>query len=204
LRLEVASRKAINYACLNFHYAKSVPNVGVAYSVFNNNNDWCGVICYGLGANQYIAKEFGLNQGQAIELLRVALNGKQEITSKALSISLKLIKKNNPLVKLIVSYADANQNHNGSIYQATNWFYIGEYAKEQGIMLNGKLIHRRSINSKYKTSKIEWLKNNIDKNAVVVIGKPKYKYIFPLDNEIKKLCEKLKKEYPKKNAVEVH
>ena len=44
---------------------------------------------------------------------------KQESTSKALAISLKLVKKHCPTVKMIVSYADEGQNHKGIIYQAT-------------------------------------------------------------------------------------
>jgi len=203
VKLEIASNKAIKYACMNFHYAKAVPNVGLAFSVFNDNNEWCGVICFGVGANQYIASEFNLEKGQVVELVRVALNGKQNKTSQALSISLKLLKKYTPLVKLVVSYADNNQNHFGTIYQATNWFYIGEYAKERGIMLNNKIIHRRSINSKYGTSKLEYLKKYIDKNAEVIIGKSKFKYVYVLDKSFTNQIEKISKSYPKQNAVVV-
>ena len=35
MRLEIASNKAIKYACLNFHYSKSVPVNTFGYSVFN-------------------------------------------------------------------------------------------------------------------------------------------------------------------------
>ena len=96
MRLEKASHKAIKYACLKFHYAKRVPVARIAYSVFNNNNEWCGVIVYGSGAGSTVAQGYGLKQGQCCELVRVALNGKQEQTSKALAISLKLIKKECP------------------------------------------------------------------------------------------------------------
>ena len=34
MRLEKASYKAIKYACLNFHYAKSIPVNTFGYSVF--------------------------------------------------------------------------------------------------------------------------------------------------------------------------
>jgi len=100
MRLEKASYKAIKYACLKFHYAKSIPVNVFGFSVFNKSNDWCGVILYGTGANNNLAKPYKLKQGQAIELVRMALNGKQESTSKALSLSLKLIKKNYLYVKL--------------------------------------------------------------------------------------------------------
>ena len=47
MRLELASNKAIKYSCLNFHYAKSVPVNTFAYSVFNDNNEWCGCVVFG-------------------------------------------------------------------------------------------------------------------------------------------------------------
>ena len=93
MRLEKASAKAIRYAILNWHYSKSVPLVQLAYAVFNSKNEWCGVICYGIGATNNIGKPYGLVQGQIVELLRMALNGKQESTTKALAISLKLLSK---------------------------------------------------------------------------------------------------------------
>ena len=93
MKLELASYKAIKYACLNFHYAKSLPVNTIGFSVFNTKNEWCGVVLYGTGANNNIANTYQLKQGQVIELVRMALNGKQESTSKTLSISLKLVKK---------------------------------------------------------------------------------------------------------------
>jgi hypothetical protein len=90
MRLEIASYKAIKYACLNFNYAKAVPVNTFGYSVFNDKNEWCGVILYGSGASNNLGKQLNLVQGQYMELVRMALNGKHESTSKALSLSLKL------------------------------------------------------------------------------------------------------------------
>ena len=50
MRLERASTKAVKFACVYFHYAKVVPVVGIAFSVFNDKNEWCGVITFGYGA----------------------------------------------------------------------------------------------------------------------------------------------------------
>ena len=201
MRLEIASNKAVKYACLNFHYAKSVPNVGLAYNVFNNLNEWCGVICYGIGATNNIAEPYNLKQGEVIELVRMALNGKQDSTTKAMAISLKLIKKNAPNVKLIVSYADSEQGHFGTIYQATNWFYSG-FSVDTNLIINGKRKHRRTLGSKYGTcSALELRKKGL--NVEVIKTKPKWKYIYPIDKSLIPLCKSLNKPYPKQ-AVEVH
>jgi len=198
MRLEKASGKAMRYACLNFHYSKSVPVIQLGYSVFNDNDEWCGVIMYSYGANPRIAKEYRLVQGQVIELVRVALNGKQECTSQALGKSLKLLKQDAPAVKLVVSFADRNHDHIGTIYQATNWFYIDERSSERGIMLKGKLTHRRSVGKRYGNTSIEWVRQNIDKNAEIILGKTKIKYIYVLDKKLLPKIKELSKPYPKK------
>jgi len=195
--LEKASGKAIRYACLNYHYSCAVPQIRLGYSVFNDNNEWCGVILYSNGANPRIAREYGLVQGQVIELVRVALNGKQEHTSQALGKSLKLLKKDAPTVKLVVSFADRNQNHIGTIYQATNWMYIDERSNERGIMLNGKLTHRRSVGKKYGNSSIEWIRQNVDKNARIVKGETKIKYVYVFDKKIFTKIKEISKPYPR-------
>ena len=38
MKLEKASKKAIEFACLNFHYSKVCPAQSLGYSVFNNKN----------------------------------------------------------------------------------------------------------------------------------------------------------------------
>ena len=205
MRLEKASTKAIKYACLNFHYAKSVPVNTFGYSVFNNKNEWCGVVLYGTGANNNLATQYNLNQGNVLELVRMALNGKQESTSKALAISLKLIKNAIPLCKLIISYADKDQNHNGIIYQATNWYYVGTSMinkKDASYIIDGKRIHGKTISDKCKRygliKNVENAKKVYKaKEIIEYVTKGKIKYIYALDKSLIPLCKSLSKEYPK-------
>jgi hypothetical protein len=199
MRLEIASSKAIKYACLNFHYAKAVPNVGIAFNVYNQNNEWCGVICYGVGATNNIASPYGLKQGQVIELLRMALNGKQESTTKALAISIKLVAKKNPNVKLLVSYADSEQGHFGTIYQATNWFYTG-YSVDTNLIVNGKREHRRTLGSRLGTCSKEKIES-MGFDVKVLKTKPKWKYVYALEKSLIPLCKSLAKPYPKPAAL---
>lgn len=210
MRLEIASNKAIKYACMNFHYAKAVPVNTFGYSVFNDKKEWCGVILYGSGANNNLAIQYNLKQGEVIELVRIALNGKHESTSKCLALSLKLIKNKIPLCKLIVSYADKDQNHFGIIYQATNWFYVGTSMQNQtdsSWIVNGKRYHGRIISDWVKLkgglnglSRKEFIQKYYDKNAVEYITKDKIKYIYPIDKSLVLLCKSLSKPYPKKTS----
>ena len=205
MRLEIASSKAIRYACMKFHYAKSVPVNTFGYSVFNDENEWCGVVLFGLGASPYVSKSIGMNQGQAAELVRMALNGKQKNVSSVLSVAIKLFKKQNPLVRILFSYADIDQNHTGVIYQATNWYFIGNVNEnvKSGYIVNGKKIHARVPNAKGVKNSIEEVRKHLDPRATEYISKGKRKYIYPLDKSLVPLCQSLAKPYPKKNAQEV-
>jgi hypothetical protein len=191
--LKKASYKAIKYACLKFHYAKTVPVVNIAFNVFNNNNEWCGVICFGGGAGCNMGKPYKLVQGRYLELNRMALNGKQESTSKALSLSIKLIKKYKPLIKLLISYADKGQNHKGIIYQATNWFFVEESESSGNeVFYKGKWVHDRVPNTLPKEIR----------NKLTYRKKPgKYKYLYPLTKDMRIICDKIKKEYIKNASI---
>lgn len=196
MRLERASTKAVKYACTNFHYAKVVPVVGIAFSVFNGKGEWCGAITFGYGASPTMGKPYGLRHGQYLELTRMALNGKQESTSKAMAIAIRLIKKFCPTVKLLISYADKGQNHKGIIYQACNWYLVDEsLSSGNEVFYKGKWVHNRvpSTLPKEQRERLTYRKKS-----------GKYKYLYPIDKKMALLCKSLSKPFPKKQAQEVH
>lgn len=202
MRLTNASTKAIEYACLNFHYSKSVPSVQYAHNVYNDKDEWCGVILYGGGANPHMAGVFGKNQGEVLELTRVALNGKQETTSQAVGMSLRKLKRENPIVQIVVSYADADQQHKGIIYQATNWIYLGlvNVGVRSAFIINGKKTHRRTIGSSGGIQSIKWIRENKDPNATEFITEGKHKYIYCFNKKERQYYLKLAQPYPKNNS----
>lgn len=199
MELRLATFTAVDYACNEFHYAKRTPLKAIAFNVYNSNKEWCGVIVYGYGANKSIAEIYDKWQGQVLELVRVALNGKQESTSQALGISLRLLKKYCPMVDMVVSYADLDQEHTGIIYQATNWIYTGETTGGQrvGVIVNGKQVHNRSIPSRGWKSNIDWIRAFVDKDAEVFITKGKHKYLYCFDKKLRKRVLKEQQPYPK-------
>ena len=204
MRLTLATYKAVKYSCLHFHYSKAIPMALCSFNIYNDREEWCGCIVYSPGANQNQGKKFGLKQGQVCELVRMALNGKQESTSRALALSIKLLRKYNPLLKLIVSYADCDQEHIGTIYQATNWIYEGLMEQNGGtpkFRIYGKVTHGRTIAQRGWKQSLEWIKQHKDPNAELVFTKGKHKYLFPLTNDIKLICKSLANPYPKHAAI---
>jgi hypothetical protein len=201
LKIDWCSYDAAKYAVQHWHYSRSLPCSKTARLGVWEDDKFIGSVVFAWGANRHLAGEYKLKMTECAELCRVALTTHTTPVSKIISIAVKMLRREMPGIRLIVSYADMNHGHVGKIYQASNWLYVGETGHEAGIMLNGKLTHRRTINSKYGTSTIEWLHEHVDPRAGRVEGKPKFKYLLPLDDEIAERTKKLAQTYPKLRAT---
>lgn len=201
MKLAVANTEAIKYACRTWHYSKSVPQNVFGYSVLEGET-FCGVIVYAYGTNRHIGIPYGLKQGQAIELVRVALNGRQSSTSKAIAISLRLLRKFLPAARLVVSYADLDQGHIGTVYQASNWTYVGLVQENlrMGFKINGKKVHSRNVGRWGFKQSLASVKENLDANASEIYTRGKHKYLYPLTVDMVKLCKEIGKPFPKKEG----
>lgn len=198
--LKRASPDVVRYACMNFHYAKAVPSAQYAYNVYNEGDEWCGVIIFGSGATPNLASAVGLKPGEVLELVRVALNGKQSCTSECVAAALKRIHNDAPQIKMIVSFADMDQAHFGTIYQATNWIYIGDTERDErgAFIIHGKKMHPKSVYSKGWKQSLPWLREHVDPNAVEFKTKGKRKYIWVFDKKQRKQWREKGLPYPKK------
>ena len=147
--------------------------------------------CFWRGANNNLAKNFGKNSGEVLELERVALNSKQEFTSQAVAMALKQLHKDDPLCKIVVSYSDHRQRHLGTIYQATNWIYLGlTITSDTQYFYNGKWTHERSINALPNRAQ---LKKTLPKRE----NSNKFKYVFCFDKRERKKYLSIALPYPK-------
>src|SRR5699024_7572891 len=132
------------------------------------------------------------------ELTRVALNSHDHFVSEILAQAIHFLKKNSPNLKLIVSYADSEQEHKGGIYQATNWLYLGKTKGSIEFIINGKRVHSKTINSKYGrgSQNVQWLRNHVDPKAEKYHTQGKHKYVFPLNKKARKKLLPFNKKYP--------
>lgn len=151
LKIDYCAYQASEYAVLNWHYSHAMPaGKLVKYGVWEND-EFVGTVIYGRGANQYLPQHLGVKITECCELVRVALKEHKTPTTKIVAITLKLLRRDNPDLKVVYSYADiTNQNHQGIIYRAGNWKYHGVRESKGGhFLVDGKLVHNRSLNSKY-------------------------------------------------------
>ena len=154
-----------------------------------------GVVIFSPGATSQLGAPYGLTQIQCTELVRIALRRHKIEVSRIVSIALRFLKKHAPGIRLIVSFADPMQGHHGGVYQAGNWVYSGKSSSTKVFRVNGKMIHPRSLGaSDFKKGQ----KKKLPANAEVVIAPGKHRYLMPLDDEMRKQIDPLRKPYPKR------
>ena len=104
--------------------------------------------------------------------------------------------KQNTDIEVIVSYADLEQGHEGVIYKASNFYYLGQSGGGQVLMVDGKKYHARSLNQKEKpygrALKRRWDNKDghnfweSEQDMHFVKTKPKNIYVYYLSKKVKK------------------
>jgi len=199
-RMDWCTYEAAKYACEHWHYSRALPAGPTVKLGVWEQEKFVGVVIYSHGANQHVGSPYELSQQEAVELTRVALRKHETPVSKILAISLRMLKKKCPNLRLVISYADADQNHHGGIYQATGWVYTGlkKTNSRTAFIINGKKTHPRSIACKGVKQSIQEVRKHLDKNATEFFSLGKHKYLMPLDAEMRNRVEKLRQPYPKR------
>ena len=201
LKLDWCSYEAAKWAVEHWHYSGDLPaGKSVKVGVWEDEK-FSGAVIFSLGANNHIGRPYKLTQEECCELTRIALNKHNTPTSHILSIAIKMLGRQSPGLRLIVSYADANQGHFGTLYQATNWIFVGDIESYGGQMINGMIVHRKTVYSRYGRQDIEWLRSHVAPDAHYVKVLPKHKYLYPLDAAMRAQIAPLAKPYPKRAVV---
>ncbi|MEM8995940.1 MAG: protein Mom [Acidobacteriota bacterium] len=200
LRLDFCSHQAAKHAVMRWHYSRAMPAAKLVRIGVWEDGRFSGVILYGSGANRHLASPFGLEPTEACELVRVALAPARKYpTSRCLAISLKMLRRQSPGLRLIVSYADTKEGHLGVIYQATNWIYLGA-GTQPYLKIRGKIEHPRSLYERYGRGgqQLGWLRKHVDPNAERVEMPAKLKYVYCLDRSLRPTLEAAAQPYPKR------
>lgn len=208
LYLAPCSREAALWAVRAYHYSRTLPAGRLVCVGVWENGRFIGAVIFGRGASSEIASPFGLQQSEICELCRVALGPHVTPTSRILALAVKLLRKQSPNLRLIISFADpmqrgpSGQPHDGTIYRACGWWFIGMTNAESLIRLKGRLFHPRTISSRYKTRSIDWLRAHVAADTAHVRTIPKFRYALPLDAAMREQLAPRVQPYPKALVVE--
>jgi hypothetical protein len=191
LRIDWATHEAAKYACEKWHYSGCIPKSKLAKLGVWEKAVFKGVIIYGVGATADLVKSYGLKQNEGCELVRIALRAHEAPVSRIMAISLKMLKASFPNLRLVVSFADPEQGHHGGVYQAANWVLAGMTQASDEYIYKGKRWQGRSFRNSHRG-----MERHPD--VTVVKGSRKYRYLMPLDAEMRERIAPLAKPYPKR------
>lgn len=194
------SMDAAKHAVMNWHYSRRMPSGRLVKFGVWENEQFIGVVLFGRGANDRMLQPYGLKQSEGCELVRVALREHDAPVSQIVAEALRQLKRTNPGLRLVVSYADPSHGHHGGIYQAGNWLYLGEADETREFMVRGKQVHERTVSSWVRThensqtrhkrsdeSRENWLRRVYDPKAHMVYVRGKHRYVMPLDKQMRRL-----------------
>jgi len=167
---------------LQNHYLHSLPGgTKLSLGIFLNAR-LLGALTFGVGPYLGYKIVNGACPDDMVTLTRLWLSDKlpSNSESKVLGIALRSLKRDTSL-KFILAYSDPSAGHLGTIYQASNWLYIGlSSATPLYEIGDGILHHSRSLAHRLGTHSIRYLSSQgIDVKTVP--QSPKHRYVYFLD-----------------------
>jgi hypothetical protein len=203
-RVDVNTAKKIihQYEWLGTMGAGTVRNYGIFFGMF-----CAGVTCYACsGAVAVLAKTFRVETGQLSYLTRGACVhwAPKGTNSKLISHSCRMEREHG--IKIVVAFADSDAGEVGTVYQASNWTYIGksETGWKQFVSAQGKiwswnaLCSYARINKKTTAAVIDGL---LTRGWRMQMSNPKGRYVYILDRAdrgLVDLVDSMRQPYPKR------
>lgn len=150
----IPSKVANEFVKKNHYSGKVVPNSTLHFGAFLDEK-LHGVLSYGtsMDKRKILPLVSGTLWNEMLELNRMAFDNylPKNSESRCISISIKLIKKNAPHIKWILSYSDGTQCGDGTIYRASGFYLTGIKENKTILEWNGKIIADKTLNnSNYK------------------------------------------------------
>lgn len=209
--VKVIPSKIANDFVKKHHYSKKVVNNSKLHFGAFLDNQLHGVMSFGSPLDKRKVIHLVVNKNgntvpwnDMLELNRMAFDEylPKNSESRCISIAIKLIKKNAPNIKWILSFADAQQCGDGTIYRASGFKLTGfssgamwELPTELAKLNNGKVAHRMKIQdkcsviSKYILSQTNGknltMKKYVEKFGGRLLEGYNIRYIYILDNNYK-------------------
>ena len=191
------------------HYTHKWTSCSVAYGVYTKDyvestffggfdSRLIGVLVYGnaVGRNSSTSITPLLTNDNVFELTRLWIEDGHgsNIESYCIAESFRLLNMEFPQIKCILSYADSEVGHAGTIYQATGFLYQGDNYVDIALMPNYSVsligppnydwIHSRNVYGRWKTHNVDKLKERIGKTFWRKRESGKHRYIKFISNKI--------------------
>ena len=202
LKLDWCSYEAAKYAVEHWHYSRRMPAGKLVTIGVWEGGHFIGAVAFGRGGNNRIGAPFGLTQTEVAELVRIALTRHSAPVSRIASIAVKMLCRQSPGLRLLVSYADPEEGHHGGIYQAMGWIYAGSSVPQRAVRVEGKWMHKRTASSLWGTASPARIRQMTGREVDYGPVQWKHTYYYPLDADMRARIAPLAKPYPKRSSCE--
>lgn len=181
--IKTIDSKSANAICRKNHYSGKVdPRSQIHFGVFLK--DLClGVLQFGPSIDKRrMGQNLGIGMNEFIELNRMAFSDAlpKFSESRALGYTLKILKKTYPHLRLVISFADACQCGDGTIYRASN-FKLHSYKKNTTILRlpSGEIVADKTFNNQ-----IDKKYKGYEKSECTKLSGFQMKYLYFFDKEL--------------------
>lgn len=193
-------RTIANDTIIANHYSRRVYRASTLHLGVFIGGRFLGVLQYGYAMNPASADSVvaGTAMSEYLELNRMWLDDEapRNSESRALAMSIRLIRRLRPAVKWIQSFADERCGLFGTVYQAAGFTYHGEH---RGIFweLDGEYFHNSLVtNGRTKhMPRSAFIRANIDRATRVELRQ--FRYLRFLQRRFAKACRHPIRPYPK-------
>jgi hypothetical protein len=177
------SVKEIRRAIVTGHYSGVMPDATQEAFGAYQDEVLVGAAAYGPGGNSktFGAVIEGYDSSNARELIRLWVHPDAPTNTASFIIgrSLRLLPEQ---VGLVVTFADSGQNHQGAIYQATNFYYLGmsnqgiRYVDASGVEVTARLanVYRNRNPEKFAGMSLGEIRDHLGWSPVVSHQKHRY------------------------------
>jgi adenine modification enzyme len=200
--IKEVSREMASEIIIQNHYSKKIYTASIIHLGVYSAGELVGVLQYGYAMNPNSMASVVKNTmiDEYLELNRmwfIDSSGKND-KSRAISFSIKFIKRKYPKIKWIQSFADERCHKYGIVYQAANFIYCGGHSsifwELDGIYYHNSLMTRNPE----MTPAAKFIQENKSKTKKHTFRQ--FRYIFFIKNVKRDLLLKVEK-YPKHYTV---
>ena len=199
--VEHVPRKSIDSFVKRYHYSNSTRGLHVShcFALYTPEGKFglprmIGAMIYGIPAMYGVAERYYPdNPSGVIELNRLCCIDDTPTNTESYFIgkTLRWLKRNTKY-KIVLSYADIAQGHEGIIYKATNFKSLGMTSPDRILIVDGEKYHSRMLTK--KSPKFEAIRQRIkkkDENITIEKLPSKHIFIYGLDRKANKRIKEL-------------
>ena len=210
LKVQPVPVKQIRKAIVTGHYSGVMPDAcQEAFAAITPTGLIAAAVAYGPGGNSATFKAIipGTNNTDAREMIRVWCHPNAPTNTASFVIS-KTMRMLPTEVRLIVTFADTGQQHQGTIYQALNFIYLGQsatgirYVDNTGIEVTARLanVYKMRNHERFGHMTLKQIREELGWQPVISHSKHRYAIgVGKQRHQINQQLSLLSQPYPKRN-----